>query len=225
VTAKTEYLRRYTTLAAAVDMLVQERLALLNPAKWQDTNDTYFLEMFQEHMRAKSLYAACFTQARETFHHWRVFAGDNEGVCVEFDREALLTSLLEIRGYHWNDVQYRTLPELERRKNINAFELPFLKRKGFSDEKEFRLIRWERSKPQLGVHHVPIRRQWITRIVFNPWISESLFQSMKFVLNSVEGCDSVQIIRTSLINNATWKAAVDKVNDLPLSHNQPERVI
>lgn len=30
-------LTRYATLAAAVDMLVEKRFALLNPAKWDDT--------------------------------------------------------------------------------------------------------------------------------------------------------------------------------------------
>ncbi len=218
-------LKRYTTLAGAVDMLIEQRLALLNPSKWQDTNDTYFLEMFQEHINAKSLYAACFTQAPETFHHWKVFAGDNEGVCVEFDREALLKPLLETSGYHWSDVHYRTLKQLELRKKINAFELPFLKRKGFGDEKEFRLIQWSRTKPQQGVHHVAIKRSWIKNIVFNPWISEPLFQSMKSALTSIPGCRDMPIRRTTLIDNAVWKQAVDKVQYLPHTSQQPERSI
>jgi hypothetical protein len=218
-------LKRYTTLAAAVDMLVEQRLALLNPSKWQDTNDTFFLEMFQEHLGAKSLYAACFTQAPETFHHWKVFAGDNEGVCVEFDRAAILKPLLEARSYHWNDVHYRTLAQLKRRKKINAFELPFLKRKGFSDEKEFRMIQWLRIKPQRGAHHIEINRSSIITIVLNPWISEPLFQSMKAALNSIPGCQHVPIRKTSLINNAEWKEAVDKVEELPRTVKQPERLI
>lgn len=195
-------LKRYTTLASAVDMLVEQRLALLNPSKWQDTNDTYFLEMFQEHIRAKSLYAACFTQAPETFHHWKAFAGDNEGVCVEFDRDALLGSLLPLPAYHWHDVNYRTVAQLRLRKRINAFELPFLKRKGFGDEKEVRIIHWSGRKPQRGVHCIPIRRTWIKRIVLNPWLNEALFQSMKLALTSIPGCSRVPIQRTTLTDNS-----------------------
>ena len=216
-------LKRYTTLAAAVDMLVEQRIALLNPSKWQDTNDTYFLEMFQEHIRAKSLYAACFTQAPETFHHWKVFAGDNEGVCVEIDRDALLKSLLDSTSFHWDDMHYRTLAQLKARKRINVFELPFLKRKGFGDEKEFRLIYWSRVKSQRGVHYVPIEREWIKAIVLNPWINESLFKSMKLALNAIPGCNSVTIRRTSLVDNAQWKEAADKVEELPLTVKQPDR--
>ncbi len=218
-------LKRYTTLAAAVDMLVEQRLALLNPSKWQDTNDTYFLEMFQEHVRAKSLYAACFTQAAETFHHWKVFAGDNEGVCVEIDRTALLGSLMESTSYHWSDVNYRTLAQLSSRKRINAFELPFLKRKGFGDEKEFRLIHWSRVKPQRGVQYVKIERSWIKAVVLNPWIGEALFKSMKLALNAIPGCSNVLIRRTTLVDNAQWKEAADKVEELPLTVKQPERLI
>ena len=218
-------LKRYTSLAAAVDMLVQQRIALLNPSKWQDTNDTHFLGAFQEQIRAKSLYAACFTQAAETFHHWRVFAGDSEGVCVEIDREGLLGSLIEgdIK-YRWGDIKYRSLAQLRLRKRINAYELPFLKRLGFGDEKEFRLIYYS-SRPQKGVHYVPIKRAWIKRIVLNPWIGDELFQSMKTALQSIPSCKSISIIRTSLIDNTEWKGACDKVEELPLIRQPPIRSI
>ncbi|NOW48713.1 hypothetical protein FHW96_004903 [Novosphingobium sp. SG751A] len=206
-------LKRYTTLASAVDMLVNERLALLDPSKWKDTNDTHFLGAFQDSVKAKSIYAACFTQAAETYHHWQVFAGENEGVCVEIDKEALLGSLVEQRAYMWDDMKYRTLQQLERRRQINAYELPFLKRKGFSDEKEFRLL-YHSSRPQKSVHVVPIKRRWIKRIILNPWINDALFESMRTALKSIPGCGNVSVIHTSLINNAEWKDACEKVTEL-----------
>ena len=206
-------LKRYTTLASAVDMLVQERLALLDPAKWKDTNDTHFLGAFKDCVKAKSLYAVCFTQAAETYHHWQVFAGDNEGVCVEFHKEALLESLGEDRRYLYQDMKYRTLNQLARRKRINVYELPFLKRQGFADEKEFRLL-FRSTRPQKAVHALPIQRSWIKRIILNPWLNDALYQSMKVALNSIQGCGDLRVIHTSLINNAEWKDACEKVEEL-----------
>lgn len=208
-------LKRYTTLAGAVNMLVEQQLPLLDPSKWKDTNDTHFLGAFQECVKAKGIYAACFTQATETYHHWQVFAGDNEGVCVEFDKEALLESLVDQPRYMWDDMKYRTLGQLRLRKRINAYELPFLKRKGFSDEKEFRLL-YHSNRQQKPVHLVPIKRSWIKRIIINPWMNEALFQSMKTALKSIPGCRNVVVIHTTLINNTEWKDACEKVSELQI---------
>lgn len=209
-------LKRYTTLASAVDMLVNERLALLDPSKWKDTNDTHFLGAFTECVKAKGIYAACFTQAAETYHHWQVFAGDNEGVCVEFDKEALLESLVQQRNYEWDDMKYRTLAQLRLRRRINAFELPFLQRKGFSDEKEFRLLYYDRSRSQKPVYLVPIKRAWIKRIIINPWLNDALFESMRTAMKSIPGSGNVSVIQTSLINNTEWKDACEKVAELQI---------
>ena len=208
-------IKRYTTLASAVDMLVEQHLPLLDPSKWKDTNDTHFLGAFLDCVKSKSIYAACFTQATETYHHWQVFAGANEGVCVEFDKEALLESLVDERRYMWDDMKYRTLGQLRLRKRINAYELPFLKRNGFSDEKEFRLLYYsaQRQKP---AHLVPIKRAWIKRVIINPWLNDALFQSMKTAIRSIPGCGNVSVIHTSLINNTEWKDACEKVAELQI---------
>jgi hypothetical protein len=217
-------MKRYTTLASAVDMLVNGHLALLDPSKWQDTNDTHFLGAFLDCVQKKSIYAACFTQAPETYHHWQVFAGENEGVCVEIDKESLLGSLVEERAYMWGDIKYRTLPQLGRRKQINAYELPFLKRKGFSDEKEFRLLYYS-NKPQKPVHLVPIKRRWIKRIVLNPWINDALFESMRTALRAISGCGNVSVIHTTLVNNTQWKDACERVVELQTVRRRLSRSI
>ena len=194
---------------------MEQHLPLLDPSNWKDTNDTHFLGAFQDCVKAKGIYAACFTQAAETYHHWQVFAGDNEGFFVEFDKEALLESLVDQPRYMWDDMKYRTLGQLRLRKRINAYELPFLKRKGFSDEKEFRLL-YHSNRQQKPVHLVPIRRSWIKRIIINPWLNEALFQSMKTALKSIPGCRNVIVVHTTLINNSEWKDACEKVSELQI---------
>jgi hypothetical protein len=41
-------LKRYTTLSSALDVLENKRLTLLDPAKWDDRNDTYFIELYRQ---------------------------------------------------------------------------------------------------------------------------------------------------------------------------------
>jgi hypothetical protein len=217
-------LKRYTTLASTVDMLVEQHLPLLDPATWKDTNDTHFLGAFQDCVGAKSIYAACFTQAPETYHHWQVFAGANEGVCVEFDQESLLESLVEKRQYVWGGMKYRTLKQLSTRKSINAYELPFLKRKGFSDEKEFRLL-YHSPRTQNPVHFIPIQHSWIKRIILNPWLNDALFRSISAALKAIPDCRHMEVIHTSLINNTQWKDACEKVEELQIFKVPPSRSV
>lgn len=205
-------LKRFTTLTAAIDMLVNERLALLNPASWKDRNDVAFLEEYARKRGAKGLVAACFTQAPETYHHWQVFAADNEGVCVELDRTALLTGLRDDDRYYWSDVKYLTLKDLGAKRSVALEDLPFLKRFGFRDEQEFRLI-FECRESAVAMHHVPIRRSWIKRIVLNPWLHEELADGVKLALRSLPGCSALKVARTTLIDNSQWKAAMRVVED------------
>jgi hypothetical protein len=204
-------LKRYTSLSAAVDMLTEKRLTLLSPGKWQDTNDTAFIEAYRSHRQLGSVLAACFTQATETYHHWQVFASQTEGVCVEFDRVALLSSLPLKGPYLWGEVRYKTLESLRGMKFVDLYDLPFLKRHGFRDEKEFRLL--YESQDDLRFHHIPIEIGWIKRIVLNPWLHESLKPSIQSILKRVPGCEKVSVVQTSLINNAQWKRACDRLDE------------
>ena len=43
-----KYLRRYTDLPAVFYLLRQRKLTLLDPASWNDKNDSYFLELYRE---------------------------------------------------------------------------------------------------------------------------------------------------------------------------------
>ncbi|MDG2532749.1 DUF2971 domain-containing protein [Sphingomonas sp. HITSZ_GF] len=218
-------LKRFTPLVAAIDMLVNERLALLNPASWTDTNDVAFLSEYGRQRGATRLFAACFTQAPETYHHWQVFAGSNEGVCVEFDRGALLGALLDDDSYYWRDMEYVTIEKLRARRSLALEDLPFLKRWGYRDEQEFRLIHECRAESPPRIHHVPIKRAWITRIVLNPWLSEGLADGVKLALRSLPGCGKLKVARTTLIDNARWKAALGDVEDYAPILGPPPKAI
>jgi hypothetical protein len=61
-------------------------------------NDSYFLRLYREQQRLKSVLALCFTEATETYHHWRVFAPGPSGVCVAFKRAELLGVVTAIDG-------------------------------------------------------------------------------------------------------------------------------
>jgi len=205
-------LKRFTSLAVALDMLVSERLTLLSPASWEDRNDIAFLDAYRAKRGVRHVFAMCFTQAPETFHHWGVFAKGMEGVRVDIDKRALLTSLQDQPCFVWNDVQYKTLDQLDALEAISVYDLPFLKRFAFRDEREFRLL-CESDDPVAQRHDVPIERAWIRCISASPWMPENLFQSIKSAIKALPGCGNVRFQRTTLRENDRWKSALRKIVD------------
>ena len=80
-----KFLRRYTNMTTLIYMLKEKKITLLNPEKWDDKNDAYYMSLYKKKGSLKSILALCFTQVPERYHHWRVFAGGPDGVCVRFE--------------------------------------------------------------------------------------------------------------------------------------------
>jgi hypothetical protein len=99
-------LRRYTQLAPLIHLLHRQSVTLLSPSKWDDKNDAYFLEVYRRKQALGSVLALCFAECAETYHHWYVFAGTS-GVCLEFAKERLVSSVCETKGVRCGPVKYR----------------------------------------------------------------------------------------------------------------------
>ena len=203
-------LKRFTSLAVALDMLVERRLTLLSPKTWDDQNDIAYVEAYRLKRGVKKIFALCFTQAPETFHHWRVFASGLEGVRINIDKRELLESLEGDPCYVWNDVEYRTLEKMAAARAIDVFDFPFFKRWAFRDELEFRLL-YECDEANAVVHHIPIERRWITSITLSPWMPKSLFDSVKTAINSVPGCAEIKVQKTNLREHDRWMGARKRI--------------
>lgn len=49
--------RRYTNLAAAIHLLQSRKITLLNPARWDDANDAYFMGEYKRLAGAETVLA------------------------------------------------------------------------------------------------------------------------------------------------------------------------
>lgn len=147
-------LHRYTSLPIALDILSQKRITLLSPETWEDRNDAYYLERYREEMKFRSVLAICFSTKIETFHHWRIFSHGSAGVRVEFEREKLLQAINGMSGFRSGKVMYKYIRELQEEKP-NIQDWPFLKRKPFEAEAEFRIV-YQTKKDARRSMDVPI---------------------------------------------------------------------
>lgn len=198
-------LRRYTDLPALVYLLENKAITLLDPIFWDDKNDIYYLEQYKNRKLSKGVLALCFTEASETYHHWKVFAGGGaSGVCIVFYKDKLLDAISHKSTVLHRQVVYKTMKEM-REEPFDTEDLPFLKRYGFQDEQEFRIIH-ELPKTSKTSVDIPIPLSCIERVVINPWIHQSLSDSVKRLIRGISGCNKLKLTRSTLTNNAQWKS-------------------
>jgi hypothetical protein len=206
--------RRYTNLAATIYLLRQRYITLLNPATWDDRNDAWFMAEYKRYMKAKTVLALCFAERPETYHHWKVFSHGSDGVCIEFDKEKLLSAFTGEPQIQADYVKYKMLKDIANMQTVQGEQLPFLKRQAFEDEAEFRIVYVDTEK-KADYQNYAIEIDWINRITLSPWMAKALADSVKATLRSIKGCSGLSIYRSSLIDNETWKNLTRRVP----SHN------
>lgn len=202
------FLNRYTSLPVLLDALVHKRITLLSPESWEDRNDSYYIERYKKEKGFKTVLALCFTAKRETFHHWKIFSNGSSGVCIEFDKERLVDGLSRKKGFRLGPVTYKYIKEVQA-KQPALRDWPFLKRKPFEDEVEFRII-YENATTMEKTKEIPFNIGCIRKISLSPWLPESVAKTVIAVIKSTEECGNIHVIRSTLIENATWRAAIEK---------------
>jgi len=176
-------------------------ITLLNPRLWDDRNDSYFLEVYRQKKGLECVVALCFTQAFETYHHWRVFAAGTSGVCLEFDKAKLLESIKDLHGLRTGSVEYMTIQQLAA---AESPDLPFVKRYPYRDEHEFRIIYEDRSNAT-GPKDVAFDPQALRAVIVNPWMPSAVFASVKKVICGTQGWKHLKVRRTTLVDNERWR--------------------
>lgn len=201
-----KFVRRYTSLSSALDVLLNRRITLLSPSTWDDQNDVTFMELYRAHAGRGSVLALCCTMASETYHHWRIFTEGREGICLEFDRgklEALLAGVPDLRTGRVRYVKIRDLADPEQ---VAIADLPFVKRLGYSDEREWRMV-MHHPEDAIMAHSVPLDPACLTRIVLNPWMPKQLGDNLRAIFRGIPGCGSIKIEASGLTNSQRWKDA------------------
>lgn len=204
------FVRRYTSISAVIDILSRRELPLLDPQNWDDRNDRYFMALYKEKMGLGGLYGLCAAQCSETYHHWRVFTGTADGACIEIWREPLEAAVGKTPGMRCGPVDYLRLDDVETLTTKDVHRLPFVKRLGFAAEEEYRIIA-ETDEGQGPAISIDFPLSWINKIYLNPWLPKSIANSVIKTLKSLPGCGKIHVGKSLLIDSARWKRAGDEV--------------
>lgn len=196
-------IRRYTDFAAAMRILRLKKITLLSPSAWDDQNDRNMMEAFQRFNDSECVLALCFAQSKETYHHWKIFAGTSNGVCIKFDKAKLIDAVVP-QGVVAGIVNYEKIPNIVFNTPPSPDKLPFLKRSAYSDERELRLI-WQSATECLSYKDFDIPIDAIKEITINPWAPLPLVEEMKLCLKSLPDCSKIAIFKSQLIDHSAWR--------------------
>ena len=201
-----DVLRRYTSLPALIDILVRQQITLLTYRSWVDSNDRRALQLYQESLHYGFVGAMCLTRTGETFHHWQIFAPGDAGVCIVFDRRRFQQTFHERPHFIAGPVEYVQLGDIDRVDASDIHRLPFLKRFGFRDEREYRLLGYTaEERPALSVQIAP---DLIRYVVLSPFAHPNLVESTRTALQSIAGWSDLGVRHSRLTDNQTWQAAL-----------------
>lgn len=207
-----KYLKRYTSLAVAADVLINRRISLISPSLWPDQNDKFLIERYRERSNFEFVGAACLTSGAETFHHWKTFADGPNGVCIDFDKAELERYVAPHAGVRMGPIRYVKIDQIASISCEHISDLPFLKRYGFADEREFRIV-YGGAVADV-VYHVPIDISCIRGLILGPFVHDQLFESIKSMLRKIDDCHAISITRSRLTDSATWqKRWTRRLND------------
>ena len=196
-------LYRYTNLAAVIHMLRTRTLTLLDPAAWDDRNDAAFLAEYRRKKGAAAILALCFFQEQGKWHHWRGYADGMDGACVAFRTPELLSAVEVVPRVMHREVEYRTIMDA-RENGLAVDDLPFVKRKAYEDEKEYRVVYVDQEE-DISLRPFKIDLRCVLKVVLSPRLPKSFTTSVQQTLKTIEDCSALPVNRSTLLESEAWK--------------------
>lgn len=187
-------------------MLREKRLPLLDPARWDDQNDAHNLVTYKKKKGFKSVLALCIADAPEAYIHWKIYASNSSGVCIEFHRENLIEKFKTQNGFLHGYVEYVLLENLCQ-SPPSVDDLPFIKRFAYQGESEYRFIftSAEDKDKKKKIKYISIDIEDIKQIVINPWVERTVYKSIELAIAETNGWADINIRQSTVTKNDAWR--------------------
>jgi len=198
-------LRKYSRYKYINNYLRTGELNFSDVSRWDDMNDRFMLDLYQRKTGSKP-WPICFTRSHETYHHWRIYAYEDDGLCIEFDEKTVKKYTTE-QGYLFRAVSYHTIERAQKEERIADNDIPFIKRHAFKPEGEMRVI--ASSPPNDNSHpHLELPLDAVSRIIFGPNIQTNDCKALTKKIRSFNNTSHIELVPTKLLNHNRFQSII-----------------
>ena len=200
-----ERIYRFTNLERFIEALSTNSFTFVNPSKWPDPYERFFLERNfniankEVYLPAKdNIFSVCLSGTLSSEAYWKVYAPKEDGVRLTFNTEKLLSTFLEkIKNceVYIGKVNYQVTKEFfkisfDTGKLIQEIEdnkvgdqqirLLLKKRKSFLYENEIRILIVPKSKQNNNIYNVDTDiTQFTSGYTLDPRLGKNLVKVLK----------------------------------------------
>jgi len=196
-------LKHYTSIENLFKILESGCLLLSDPEKWEDKNDIASVRAFcrlkGEKTKARVL---CFADGEESIYHWNTFSED--GCYIKFDKEDLLKEAKK-QKFLPGPVIYKQKVTAAELREMKEKDIPFLKRKQYECEKEYRIIWFGEGKETPKIH---FKRNAI-KIMLSPKISDTKRKNLQTELEKKYG---IKAFLSRVLESKDWIDRFENLN-------------
>lgn len=205
-----QVLNHFVKLNYLVGILKNREITLTDPSKWEDKNDVFLIDKYKQRTNCKSFFAICFLSAPETYHHWKIYAGEY-GACIEFSRDKIVQLFKMTNDCKIKQVKYWGAAEIKEKikdNKIDFDELPFIKRPAYSGEKEMRGIFVKKDDVAQNNFRIGFGIECISKITISPWVSDVAYDEIKSAIIGYGYSEGV-INHSKLLHADFWQNSFD----------------
>src|SRR5262249_26889222 len=80
----------------------------------------------------------------------------------------------------------------------------------FEDESELRMI-YKSADPQDFTRSFKFPLEAIVEIELNPWLPESVFESIRSIISRIDGCKNIPVTQSHMLTNVEWRNLLTRV--------------
>jgi hypothetical protein len=197
-------LHRYMDFPELLYCLENNLIILGNPLYWEDKNDTFMIGQYVETNNLNNLFVSCFTSCGDAYHFWKIYAQKQTGICVTYDTLKVLDAIKkdpQSSEFRFEKVHYETYVNLSKRE-ARIEEYPFIKRKAFIAEDEYRLI--FESKNQIPYRTLKTNEA-ILEIILSPSIRDIYLKEYLALIRSKVNLPSNKIRKSTILESNRWQ--------------------
>jgi hypothetical protein len=200
-------LKHYTRLPALFGILETGSLTFGDPASWEDKHDRASLEAYRRLSGRRKARVLCLAEGTEQIHHWFYYAKKDSGCCIHFKTSKFLAAIKKESRFLCGFVNYTPEKELSAAelKKTPPEAIPFIKRRAYEGEKEYRII-WtgEEDEEAPGIPVLDL----IQSITLGPGPAGPFRETLKQMLKAKYG---LPVNFSRLLENPAWIRKFDRL--------------